>query len=854
MALERMIARDFDVAHSLLKTLEFFREHSRDVVDESDEKFSAKFELVYTIGDQQPVQLSPERWLIAHEVLDLISRYTEDVKTKFPHLVEVGASQEGSFPRIRIFGADAQRELIDCIAAHICETGLSGFPIAWQPKTVREAVRIYISKLKLTDDQIQEIEKKIGGFSGDLSWRVNYGLTSTREPPTKFAVSYCAMDSPTARSEYRHPDAVIILTCLSWYYGGLSNEDLFSAFSHLLNTDQVDMEYQLWVKDAYQLPTKFQQLVSINLEDRHLCTEKIFPSFRFAKSVVDYFLSHVVFPRDMKGFPFKLSASGWDIGEVKRHPLTGFSGTNDSREVLPLSVEQLDLPAQMHTNALVLGTYYNQKIPFDMPQAVIFSDDNDDLSVMDRKGRIESLQTSPFAKQLDVCYVFLDEAHTRGTDLKLPEHYRAAVTLGANLTKDRLVQACMRMRRLGQVQSVVFCVPHKIRQNITTRASDNGNIEVSDVLFWAISETWQDMKRNIPLWATQGLRFLRHERLWNEIRTQDDTLLSSNHVRRFLEDEALSLEQRYRPRANQDGLADFIHSDQSQAASLIATRCREFGSVSYHLAKMDEEQEREVAAEAEREQQVQRPPKARPKKHEIHEDMKKLVSTGVIAEGSTAFLPAFRSLDKTSAARHPGVDQFPGKLLVTRDYAQTVEPIDILSFSPDFFQRPVQWILTSRHGSNSTDQKPTINHMVIISPYEAQELYPSIKVSKHVTLHLYAPRSNLGLKPLDNLSSYEEYVEVCDFLGVAWKPMGEDSVVATDGFILRRDKNNRAERLASTFRQSPIKFLKVLMSQVRRKGEGIGKTHMGKIFNGIILHRSDFEEPRRAEQDQVLSD
>ncbi|RAQ74287.1 hypothetical protein COH20_008805 [Aspergillus flavus] len=418
----------------------------------------------------------------------------------------------------------------------------------------------------------------------------------------------------------------------------------------------------------------------------------------------------------------------------------------------------LDVGAQVLelTNAEAANEWLRLTSNSDMPQAVIFCDDTDGLSVMDRKGRIESLQTSPFAKQLDIS------------------------------------------SRLAQGQSVVFCVPDEIRKKITTRASDNGNIEVSDVLFWAISETWQNMKGNIPLWATQGLRFLRHERLWNEIRTQDDTLLSSNHVRRFLEDEALSLEQRYRPRANQDGLADFIHSDQSQAASLIATRCREFGSVSYHSAKMDEEQEREVAAEAEREQQVQRPPKARPKKHEIHEDMKKLVSTGVIAEGSTAFLPAFRSLDKTSAARHPGVDQFPGKLLVTRDYAQTVEPIDILSFSPDFFQRPVQWVLTSRHGSNSIDHKPTVNRMVIISPYEAQELYPSIKDSKHVTLHLCVPRSNLGLKPLDKLdlynvsgevtsalriprsfiielnlfvgklylSSYEEYVEVCDFL--AW--------------------------------------------------------------------------------------
>jgi hypothetical protein len=47
---------------------------------------------------------------------------------------------------------------------------------------------------------------------------------------------------------------------------------------------------------------------------------------------------------------------------------------------------------------------------------------------------------SPFAEQLDQCLVFLDEAHTRGTDLKLPTYYRAVVTLGTALTKDRLVQ------------------------------------------------------------------------------------------------------------------------------------------------------------------------------------------------------------------------------------------------------------------------------------------------------------------------------------------------------------------------------------------------------------------------------
>ena len=42
---------------------------------------------------------------------------------------------------------------------------------------------------------------------------------------------------------------------------------------------------------------------------------------------------------------------------------------------------------------------------------------------------MKSLMISPFAKQMDQCLVYLDEAHTRGTDLKLPANYRAAVTV-----------------------------------------------------------------------------------------------------------------------------------------------------------------------------------------------------------------------------------------------------------------------------------------------------------------------------------------------------------------------------------------------------------------------------------------
>lgn len=147
---------------------------------------------------------------------------------------------------------------------------------------------------------------------------------------------------------------VIILISLSYYYGGLTDDDLFLGFSHLIKSDQADIEYQTWVKDAPNLPPTFRNLVGVNLKDRPQCVDIIFPSLRHAKGAVDYFLSYVIFPKAMKEFPKKLSASGWDIGQLNTQRLTGFSGTNDLKKVLPLSVEHLDLREQKHTNALDL--------------------------------------------------------------------------------------------------------------------------------------------------------------------------------------------------------------------------------------------------------------------------------------------------------------------------------------------------------------------------------------------------------------------------------------------------------------------------------------------------------------------
>lgn len=258
---------------------------------------------------------------------------------------------------------------------------------------------------------------------------------------------------------------------------------------------------------------------------------------RYSKRTIDYYLEHIVFPKHMKEFPKKLTASGWDLGAVKTYPTTGFSGTIDSRKLLPLDVSYLDLPAQKHTNARVLEYLLrpeNSVVLLPEPPrtvavqmsdaeallkvvlaqndpklrvildvgaqilelsndqvarswlrmarkqdssvlAAIYFDEKENLMVLDFKGAVSPLQTSPYIDQLYECLVFLDEAHTRGTDLRLPSDYKAAVTIGPSLTKDRLVQG-------------------KQKYPLVTHALD-GKLTICSL--HADAETWQGAVRSV---------------------------------------------------------------------------------------------------------------------------------------------------------------------------------------------------------------------------------------------------------------------------------------------------------------------------------------------------------------------
>lgn len=266
--------------------------------------------------------------------------------------------------------------------------------------------------------------------------------------------------------------------------------------------------------------------------------------------------------------------------------------------------------------------------------------------------------------------------------------------------------ACMRMRQLGEGQSVVFCIPAEIRDKIhmTSTKLDETTIDVSDVLEWAISETYRDIRRSMPLWMTQGQRFETQSTLWAEARVAGLGKMSPELANQFLEDEAQSLDCRYRPRSGDLDLASLLQPGQNQNLNLIIERCREFTDLDFDSSTLQEEQERELSPEIEAERQIQKPAAAEPATHKIHKDLTAFIDSGFPVPGSQAYQPAFETLADTSAAEHFDVRHFPRDLIATADFANTIVKSG-KSYVSDSYQRPVQWILTSTHGRGDRSEK-----------------------------------------------------------------------------------------------------------------------------------------------------
>ena len=504
LGLERMIAGDSTLAKMLLERQAWLNSNSRDILDESDEILDVRFQLVYTLGTQRNMDGQPHRWLLTQDVLDRVSIHAIALGEMDSRSIEVRRKTKADFPMICLRSNSVEGSIKARVLEDILRSKLPSLNLTKYGQKMIGAVTAFI--VEETPSQLHR-ETILDADAGDGSlmkkvlllrglfvynvlifalkekrWLVNYGLHPSR---CLMAVPYRAKGVPDISAEFAHPDMQIILSCLSYYYSGLSFDQMCHCLRILLKSDEPSEQYSRWIDGCSALPEQLRNYAAVNMEDKCQIMQTLWPALRCSKKLVDFYLHQVVFPREGKDFGQKLSTSGWDIplrrtasnavnedgSRVARSSRisTGFSGTNDNRFNLPDNIEQQDLPDLSHTSAKVLEDVLerdnlryqcvqdqngqqvsakelmkqiiaadaNIRVLIDVGaqivdvdnvefiglwleltletavEAGIYCDGQDNIMVLDRKGRVEPLHMSSLQSRMDRCLVYLDEVHTR---------------------------------------------------------------------------------------------------------------------------------------------------------------------------------------------------------------------------------------------------------------------------------------------------------------------------------------------------------------------------------------------------------------------------------------------------------
>ncbi|KAJ7035592.1 hypothetical protein C8F04DRAFT_1258798 [Mycena alexandri] len=932
-------SEDSEETRMLREIQDWLNDTARDILDESDEILNVRYQLIYTVGTSRPLEGRPWRWNITQTVFSLLQAVVKTV----PDGLEVARVGEPcQFPATRILTQEGGRVLIDSLIHRIVvEDGFQGW-ISFRnySEEEKDIVSCFLRQPSIDSQDERILRNLLGDRFGYLlllrglfahgilnlslrekRWRVDYGLDPRR---SMLAVPYRAKDSPAPRAEFGHPDMTIVLTCLSYYYGGLTDDQLEVTFRLLVNSDNPDAQYEEWVKEIEDLPATLANLRGLNLDDFEQKTQIVFPLLRFNKAVVDFYLSECVFPKEAQEFQHKLTTNAWDLARKTEKSTTGFSGTNDNKYLLPLSIEQRDQPSQLHTNAQVLDyilqkenraviytdcddalgllrrvvkqeppvmvlldvgaqvlelqnvdvarEWLNLDSRRDVEAAVFFDPSTDEIRVISRNGRIQPFASSLYKKQLEKTLVYLDEAHTRGTDFKFPPGSRAVVTLGPRLTKDKLVQGCMRMRRLGKDHSVLFFASAEIQTKITAKTGVTGKIDSMHVLLWTIQETCVQIRDNGALWANQGLNFDARTTALEEYRAGGsyDTAVAALQER-----ESRTLEELY-------GVASRSQSEPTgmpltQLQSAIMDKCQSLG-IALSDTALSEEQEREISHEKEDEREVER---IAPAKAAVHhaEDLRRFIATGTISQPN-AFISLKDCLTNTSwiSLLPPGKIFRSSKLLATKDYRDTITLPRKSAGSMDQYLRAVQWVMSSK----SSDV------LILVSPFEANVWLPEVRRSEFAYLHLYSPRvSRNTFWPMDRLDSFTLPAErndaldqhslhelslfsgqlfcgnkrsmeaVCDILGLHFQSVSNrpelQGTIDSSGFVQTEPARAALGIETCSFSSTPLPFFRELVG-ARRKGQGFVLTHIGQILRGNDPKDPSFEEDASVDASVAVAD
>ncbi|KAF4999120.1 hypothetical protein FGRMN_2683 [Fusarium graminum] len=959
---QRLLDEQPAQAGPMIKVQEWLTRVSRDILDESDYTLAVRTQLIYPSGSQTTVDGHPHRWLVAEAVLRLVDSHLHDLSHVFPHSISVIRRKGGGFPFVFFLRQDVEDELVRRLTTDICHGAGGILPMTEQAMVTKDrvAVKDFISSARPRSSSIDHIRtlspdksslrqtiyllrgllvNRILMMTLKKRWNVEYGLHTQRDP---IAVPFHAKGVPSDQSEWGHPDVAILFTCLAFYYDGINPSQLRQSLEHILKSDDPSTEYDNWTKSTENFPSSLKAWNSINVDDEMQLGE-IWRVVRYNEVVIDYFLNNFVFPRHAKQFEVKLQSNGWDIplSPLSNEPeneksssgkplSTGFSGTNDNRTMLPLNIEQQDLPSLHHTSAEVLTyllharnrrcilpqdiqmSYPGRSSEMDLLQCLksksirvlidagaqilemdnitlverwlkvdtfatagLYFDEDNKPWILTREGRKTPLLASPYADDLSNCLIYLDEAHTRGTDLRLPPDARGALTLRLGQTKDHTVQAAMRLRQVGTTQAVSFFIPPEVHQSIADlhNKSMHEYVDSADVIQWLLDNTCDQIEQLQPLYYSQGMDYCRRmQAALDHPKFLIDKPQRKAYVQAIKQDEQQSLQNLYEPKtrsratgmqtSNNGVLQGFIQDLNARKKTFQDT-----GKAVHASALQEVEQEREVAFEVESVRQVKKP------QHYaaftfpgLNSSLEAFVRTGRLPADTNYFNHVFHALARTSTGRKYKVHSKTtnSKIFETVEFGRTIKPKGDLS--TDNFLRPVNWVLWSSIAEIA----------VVVMPEEAEALIPIMrdpnsKVSTH--LLVYSAPITRKMLQFNNLTFYSipplpvdwkapywlqvelgiysgrlyfewsEYEDMCTLMGIQERISKEEEIVlgattneaaedeSLPGIELAPGNQVQAERKLV---QNPLTFLQEWLA-VRRRGQDFAHSPMGFVSQGKRL-------------------
>lgn len=644
--------------------------------------------------------------------------------------------------------------------------------------------------------------------------------------------------------------------------------------------------YRKWIQSIAPdlIDPSIESYNGVNLDDPNQRDNLLFPRLRKNMYVVDFWLSNVVFSKELKIFEKKLMCTAWDLcSQQLNYLVTGFSGTNDTKEILPMLIAQNDLPELKDTNMKMRETLLqprnesyeclpanvsgrqilkklvslgipvlldsgalmlelnNEQVAFEWIKlatqydAAVYFDESDTLQTIDRRKIVTQLDCSVYNGNLDKCVIYLDDAHTRGTDLKFPLNWKACVTLSGDITYDKTVQACMRMRQLQTSQSISFWASHEADLRIRKRCvlPKEAKVRNEHVIKFIEHNSRQFVEDNMKHWTTASINYTKKligHKLFEDA-TDDESM--KNLYEKCVDNDLIKLSDMFGEK-KEGKLKDVAWAkfstlirdckDESLRRSIRKIQDHVYyekltDDMTKFTHALDEEQEKELETEVEEQSQVERPSAAKPVTPTLDERLENLITNGLAGDQLNALKSDGTFLSIPASLSHTQLHQFCANnenawadhLLVTKDFQMVVHSSSSMC---DDFLRPVCWLARIQNIAGEYI-------LILLSSFESNHLLSAFRKSKFSTLFMYRPRlseshsnlihdtklrisgtssiSHIGIADEVQIGMYAgmmyfkdeiEQNAYCGFLGLIPQPRTgklrdafEDNIINSDGFV-----------------------------------------------------------------------